>query len=767
MTVEVFRDAWGVPHVRADDELGLAYGQGLVTAVDRAWQVEVDLWRAEGRLAERIGPAGIDWDVLARRLRIAHTARRVHDALPDDDRAWLAAYVRGIDDGLRGRPVAEVEALDAHLGGSTPREPWPAWGPVGVLLVAHVLFSTFPRLLWNDHVARALGDDAVGLFDAAGGAGDPGSGGSNAWALHGSRTASGLPLVAGDPHRLLELPGVYQQVRLACPGVDVVGLAFPGVPGVPHVAHTGDVAWGVTNAMAHHVEVFRERLRRSSDGWQARGPDGWEPATVHEETVRVRGGEDVPVLVGETARGPVLWQGGTDDRPAPRDDETSSQEGASDDGPARVAVRAPRDATSGGSGRGAATGDEPVERDAWSVRFPVRATADAGVGCLRRLLHVRTAAQVADVLRDWVDPVNRVLVADRRGVVLRVVAGRVPDRDAGLRHRPHDAWSDAGRPPRWVSPVDPEPVADVAVDANERPARPDQDLGALYAPPQRARRIRTLLDATRDEPANAASTARVHGDVRHDGAARLLAHLPPADVDVSAAAVDLSADARRLRDRLLAWDREMAADSRSAADFARWRSALVRRVAAHPSLAALHDDAGAGPVLAPWFVVPARVADALPALLDADRADPDRLRLDGPALVRAALEDVVAEAHGDGAPADAPAWADLHRLHPLHVLDEVPGCASPFRVDAGVGGDTECVRSTSSTPGVTHRSWRVSVARYVWDLADRERSRWNVPFGASGVPGDPHALDQLDAWLDARTTEVVTDWDRLHREDLP
>lgn len=737
MTVDVFRDAWGVPHVRADDELGLAYGQGLVTAVDRAWQVEVDLWRAQGRLAERIGPAGVDWDVLARRLRLADTARRVHDALPDDDRAWLAAYVRGIDDGLRGRPVAEVAALDARLGGSTPRDPWPAWGPIGVLLVAHALFSTFPRLLWNDHVARALGDDAVALFDAAGGAGDPGSGGSNAWALHGSRTASGLPLVAGDPHRLLELPGVYQQVRLACPGVDVVGLAFPGVPGVPHVAHTGDVAWGVTNAMAHHVEVFRERLRRAAGGWEARGPDGWEPATVHEETIRVRAGADVPVLVGETARGPVLWRSAADGRPR----RTGTT------GPAT----APTDLPTG------------TEVAAWSVRFPARATADAGVTCLRRLLHVRTAGEVADVLRDWVDPVNRVLVADRHGTVLRVVAGRVPDRPAGLRRRPHDAWSDVARSPRWASPVTPEPVTDVAVDANERPARPEHDLGALYAPPQRARRIRTLLDATPDALATAGSTARVHGDVRHDGAARLLAHLPAPDGPTApppASGVPLSAAARDVRDRLLAWDREMAAESRTAADFARWRSALVRRVAAHPALAALHDDPGAGPVLAPWFVVPARVADALPALLDADRADPDRLGLDGPALVRAALEDAAADDDGS-------TWSDLHRLHPLHVLDEVPGCASPFPVDAGVGGDVDCVRSTSSTPGVTHRSWRGSVARYVWDLADRERSRWNVPFGASGVPGDPHSLDQLDAWTDARTTEVVTDWDRLHREDLP
>lgn len=741
MTVEVFRDAWGVPHVRADDDLGLAYGQGLVTAVDRAWQIEVDLWRAQGRLAERLGPAGVDWDVLARRLRIADTAQRVHAALPDDDRAWLAAYVRGVDDGLRGRPVAEVDALDAHLGGRTPREPWPAWAPIGVLLVAHVLFSTFPRLLWNDHVARALGDDAVALFDAAGGAGDPGSGGSNAWALHGSRTASGLPLVAGDPHRLLELPGVYQQVRLACPGVDVVGLAFPGVPGVPHVAHTGDVAWGVTNAMAHHVEVFRERLRLVDGAWEALGPDGWETATAHEETVRVRGGDDVRVLVAETARGPVLWRGASPDAAThPR------VTGAPADGPGR-----PEDAAV----------------DAWSVRFPVRATADAGVGCLRRLLHVRDAHEVADVLRDWVDPVNRVLVADRHGTVLRVVAGRVPERDAALRRRPHDAWSDAARAPRWAPPVAPETVTDVAVDGNERPDRPDQDLGALYAPAQRARRIRALLDASRDEPATAASTARVHGDGRHEGASRLLAHLPPDDDELSDAA-------RALRDRLLAWDLDMSATSTEAAGFARWRSALVARLAAHPALAGLHDEHGAGPVLAPWFVVPARVADALPALLDADRPhphrphpdsphpdSPHRLRLDTADLVVAALEDAAA-------PADAgTTWGDLHRLHPLHVLDDVPGCASPFPVDVGLGGDTDCVRSTSSTPGLSHRTWRGSVARYVWDLADRGRSRWNVPFGASGVPGDPHALDQLDAWADARTAEVVTDWDRLHREDLP
>ena len=117
-----------------------------------------------------------------------------------------------------------------------------------------------------------LGDDAIDLFASA----EPASSGSNAWALHGSRTASGSPLLAGDPHRLIELPGVYQQVRLACDEFDVVGLAFPGVPGVQHFGHTGTAAWGITNAIAHHVEVFRERLLATT-GCPRSGRTGGRP----------------------------------------------------------------------------------------------------------------------------------------------------------------------------------------------------------------------------------------------------------------------------------------------------------------------------------------------------------------------------------------------------------------------------------------------------------------------------------------------------------
>ncbi|MCG5436729.1 penicillin acylase family protein, partial [Micromonospora foliorum] len=88
--------------------------------------------------------------------------------------------------------------------------------------------------------------------------------------------------------------------------------------------------------------------------------------------------------------------------------------------------------------------------------------------------------------------------------------------------------------------------------------------------------------------------------------------------------------------------------------------------------------------------------------------------------------------------------------------------------DAGPGprldGDHDCVLATSSVPGVTHWCFRGPAARFVWDLARRSDSRWVVPLGACGVPGDPHHDDQSPAWLAGELLPVVTDWDRLVEE---
>jgi penicillin amidase len=105
-------------------------------------------------------------------------------------------------------------------------------------------------------------------------------------------------------------------------------------------------------------------------------------------------------------------------------------------------------------------------------------------------------------------------------------------------------------------------------------------------------------------------------------------------------------------------------------------------------------------------------------------------------------------------------------LHPVHLGVEpaVDAAVSAMRARVTLAGDTECVLATSSVPGVSDACWRGPVARYVWDLTDRANSRWIVPFGASGRPGDPHFDDQLPLWAGGELAPVVTDWRELTPE---
>ncbi|GAA4784866.1 penicillin acylase family protein [Microbacterium gilvum] len=694
---QVFRDALGVPHIRAHDVHDLADAQGEVTARDRGWQIEVDRLRAAGRLSELIGRAGVAWDVFARRARLDDTARRAFSALDDETRTFIAAYARGVRRGMSaaGAHAEEFAALDRAFGTDRLLEPWHDHDPLGVLHVAHALFSPFPSLLWREHVAATLGDAWVDVLSGDEGDETEPTSGSNAWALAGTRTASGRPVVAGDPHRLFELPGVYQQVRLACDhdGIDVVGLAFPGVPGAPHFAHTGGAAWGITNAVAHSVEVFREQLRRAGDGYEALGPDGWSPADVRRSTVHVRGGDDVAVTAIETPRGCIV----TDLRP---------------DGDALVG---------------------------WSVRHPARTRSDLGARALLPLLRARTASDVVSAFESWVDPVNRVLAADRDGAVLSATAGLVPDRPRSERRRALDGASNA--PARDRRPPAATRVAEVAVDANERPAEPAVDLGWAYASPHRARRISRLLAELR--PDGVEGFAAIWGDVDSGQRHALLPLLPDGP---------LSGSAARAREALRSWDGRMDAGSRAAGVFAAWRGALVRALVDHPALAALSAPHGFGAVFDPWMAVAGRVAGALPRLLR------------HPAIAdRALVVDALAAA------ADAPPWGDVHTMLPLHVLDDVAELAGGASRGAAfatpLSGDGDTVRCTGSTPGAVDRAWRGSVARWAWDLDDRSRSLWSVPFGTSGDASSPHAGDQHAAWVHVRPTRITTDW-RFLRPDL-
>ncbi|MET8078320.1 penicillin acylase family protein [Streptomyces sp. NPDC005303] len=773
MSIEIYRDAWGIPHLRAGSARELARAQGRVTARDRGWQLEVERHRAQGTSAAFLGAGALSWDTFARRARLDDTARRCFGALERQDPEtadWIRAYVDGVNEELPTTAAPEFARV-----GLTPGR-WEPWTPLGVWLATHILFAGFPAKLWRDEALRHLGPDAVGLFAADG----PGTSGSNGWLVAGARTTTGHAVLAGDPHRYIEDPGVYQQIHLVCPEFDVIGLAVPGVPGIAHFGHTGTVAWSITNAMADYQDLYRERLRRTGAGVEALGPDGrWHRAARHTETVEVAGEAPVEIEVIETDRGPVivggpegLEGGGVLEEPPATDASRSTSLPAPPPAPTPTAdplalslpgtdARAEQRPAGPGPSRAPQPSDTPTYATstgpvglpqgpadhgsaarippaplALSLRYPPRVTEDLGFSALLPLLRARRTADVDRAFDLWAEPVNVVQAADTEGGLLHRVAGRVPVRAEANRLRPVPAW-EPGHEWRGRHDTPRAGLTDgIAVMANQRgPATP---LGVEFAPPHRADRITALL---REKPRwSAADMPQIHMDTHLASAQPLLAHIEALD--------DLSPEAGTVRETILHWDRRMAASSREAALYAAVRSAVVRRLAAHPVFAALTDPPAYPEVLLPWLGLVPRVAFALEHLLRAE----ELYGIDRAEAVRGALEEVAA------APPPG-TWGDTHRLTPWRALPE-----SAWDAPA-LSGDHDCVLCTSAVPGLTDLAARGPAARYVWDLARREDSLWVVPLGASGLPGSPHHRDQLPLWLRGDLVPVVTDPQHLTKED--
>ncbi|MGN9755499.1 penicillin acylase family protein [Streptomyces sp. SD31] len=725
MTGEIFRDAWGVPHLRANGARELARVQGRVTALDRAWQLEVERHRAQGTSASFLGAEALPWDRFVRRARLDDTARRCFAELERRDpetAAWVRAYADGVNEGLTEGARRTPEF--ARTGVAPGR--WEPWTPLGVWLAVHILFAGFPAKLWREQVVRHLGADAVALFATDG----PGTSGSNGWLVGGERTVTGHAIIAGDPHRFIEEPGVYQQIHLSCPEFDVVGLAVPGIPGIAHFGHTGTVAWAITNAMADYQDLYRERLRRTGAGVEALGPDGvWRRASRHIEVVEVAGEEPVEVEVIETERGPVII-GGPDGLP----DGSGGSGGAADglqEGFSSGLPDAFPDAPQADLDDGA-----PL---AVALRYPPRVTGDLGFSALLPLLRARRVADVDRAVELWAEPVNVVQAADTEGGLLHRVAGKVPVRAEANRVRLVPAWEPGHDWQGWHETPRGGLTDGIAAMANQRGlATP---LGVEFAPPHRADRITELLGEK--ELWSAADMPAIHMDTQLASAAPLL--------DLLSSVGTLTPEAARIRRTLLAWDRRMDANSEAAAVYAAVRGAVVRRLAAHPAFTALTVPPAYPEVLLPWLSLVPRVGFALEHLLGA-KALEETYGIDRAEAVRAAVEDVAAQQ-------PTGAWGDTHRLAPWRAT----AATTPYDEPA-LSGDHDCVLCTSAVPGLTDLSARGPAARYVWDLADREASRWVVPFGASGIPRSPHHRDQLPLWLKGDLAPVVTDFTQLEKE---
>jgi penicillin amidase len=735
--VDLWRDAQGVPHMRAQTSADAFFALGYVHATDRLWQMDALRRRAIGRYAEWVGASALPMDMLVRRMGIAQCAQRDASAANTETRAMLSAYTAGVNAFMQSGPLPREYALL----GEAP-EPWQDWHCIAVLRQTGLLLNSVYPKLWRAIALPVVGADAISrlrmddggdeltclppetpaarlmpdmaaLADAlaalmADAPVDAAGGGSNNWAVDGSRTASGKPLVAGDPHRLLDMPNMYLQCHLACDAFDVIGLTSPGVPGFPHFAHNQHVAWCVTVAFVDTADIYLERfqddgrrylMQAEADG---RGRAEWVDAERRVEQIKVRGQAAVDCEVFVTARGPVV------------------------------------------------AGD-PHTGSALVLRHSADVEVDHSFDCMLPMMRATNVDTLFEACRGWGLVDHNVVAGDTAGHIGHHVRAKVARRPSANGWLPVPGWIAQNAWRDWISwermPRQIDPAQGVIVTANNRVvARHADYLTTDCHPPHRARRILQRLQAIAS--ASVADMESVHRDTLSLPARELCARLATLDLTDKAACA--------LRDRLVAWDGHVSASSVEANLYQSLRMALVQAVARLSGLARI--DVARQRTVPPGLGIQYQLNWCLPQLLRAD---------DAALLGGSTWNQVLAEALREIAHQPDATWGTRHHVvlrHPLASVFPDDPLYAPRDIGA-VDGDNETVFTTGFVPHAfgTHCAYS-SIARYVFDLSDWEACRWIVFHGASGDPASSHYSDQSEAWRRGETVPMRYGWEGIARE---
>ena len=740
----ICRDAHGIPRIYAADEADAFFALGFAMTQDRWWQM--DLWRrtASGRLAEVFGDlslgrgapsgqvgglsmAGADHFYRAIGLRrLAGADLEVHGP---EGRELLRAFADGANAARRAGLDAGAYPPECVLLRYDP-EPWTevdslccgrliAW-LLSLSLSCHLVIG---RLRAHPHLAAILPsypedgpailddgvspwEDGLSLLAAAAGTRVPFGGaagtGSNCWAVSATKSASGGPLLANDPHLPLRLPCVWYQFYLEWPGRRLAGATLPGVPGAL-VGQNGQVAWGLTHTMLDDADLYVETVD-PADPTHYLAPGGPRPFHTLEEAIHVRG-EPAPRrhTLRFTEHGDVRCPVVSDVLPGTRDGRVLSLRW---------------------------TGLEP-----W-----------AGLDVVRRMNRSRTVGDFGEALRGFSVPAQNFLVADAEGHMAYYLGGRIPRRPTPSEGGPLDGA--AGRH-EWEgtlsfdeNPRATDPPSGILVTANHRVAAhpPARWLPLFSEPPYRAARIRERLRAQAQHTPD--TFAAIQADVVSAQASALV-------TGILGPLADRLGDpkVRAATARLLAWDGAMRAASPEAALYHVWYAQLLRRVIRPPLEAAFP---GLFDTYFSVFHLAVHAADNV--LLGEDPAwYPDGKAVAVGAALLAAVEALEAAQGPDPA---AWRWGAAHALtlaHPLGAVGHPLGrlLARWLRLNRGpfpLPGDGMTVNLSGYTLAAPYRPMVGPSLRLIVDLKQPDASRWVIPGGSSGDPLSPHYADQVDLW---------------------
>ena len=335
--VKIYRDDYGVPHIYASTEYDAYYAVGYVQAQDRLWQMELIRRAGEGRLSEILGEPALKIDKMFRTLGLWRQAQRTAPTIDAKTRLALEAYADGVTNYIvthKGKYPVEFDLLNfepdawtvehsllvsrlmawelnysrwvdivlgqlvERLGTAKAAEIFPTWPEGAPLIVPEELrgrksASMAGQLLDADQSFRQLLGNA-GLEC-----------GSNAWVVAGSKSVTGKPILANDPHLLFSVPGRWYEIHVVAPDLDVSGASIAGVPFVV-IGRNESIAWGVTNAMLDDEDFYVEEVDSAQHPTKYRLNGEWRPIEQNLDTILVKNSPPVLLTTYRTHRGPII-----------------------------------------------------------------------------------------------------------------------------------------------------------------------------------------------------------------------------------------------------------------------------------------------------------------------------------------------------------------------------------------------------------------------------------------------------------------------------
>ena len=737
--IEIIRDKFGIPHIKALSNWDSFFGQGFATAQDRMWHMDLDRHRAYGRWAELVGESGIEQDVMMRRFRLRQSAHSDYKVLEQPTLNMLNAYSAGVNAFI---DTTQSMPIEYSLLGAYP-ERWEPWDSLAILKVRHIFMGTFESKVWRAKLLKFLGPEKAsallpgyesgqdvmippgGIYSGDGNdaleelskAADNGywlkesDSGSNSWVLGGDRTASGKPLLSGDPHRGLDTPNVYYQNHISSEDFDSIGLSFPGVPGFPHFGHNEHVAWCVTHTGADYQDLFVEKFRGDKQ-LQYKYKEKWLEAFVEPEQIGVNGATPIQIDVVSTRHGPVV------------------------------------------SGN-------PRKGEAITFMYSATSEPNKAAGVLLKMLLSRNTKGMEEAIREWVDPCNNFLFADVKGGFGYRTRGKLPVRSKANGWLPVPGWTGEhewqGMVPFEEMPNLHQPKQGYIVTANNKVIDDSYPhyIALEFAPGFRANRIQERLMGL--EKATVSDMAAIHNE---------RVSIPGSSFAQLASSITTSDKlAERAKSILMNWDGVVSKESVAATIYNSFRDNLVKLILT-PYLGSLSEEAfgslGRGG--------PAHVGRLKSKFHSMIEVDDRRLLPEGSDWISQmdiAFSDTVNGLKERlGSDISNWEWANVHQTRPVHplsaVFPEISEQLNPPSVP--MGGDADTPHAASYAMAEPFTVIGMSVARYIFDLSDWSNSRWIVPLGSSGHPGSEHYADQSQIWGDVDYIPMVYNWSEIEEQ---